>query len=343
MYAAVSDAGIVFTAIGVVTSDPASVESVLTWAARLQSRTAYLIVENCISVPTDFTYWRESEQALQFQKMFAPAVIHMDYRLPDLENAVRNHGVTLGEWRERNERAGIAESLAGHARPKLPAPHVCGVREGEGVAVAMNTEQNNDSFNDDLIDSIANGMPVERRVDYYREMRRLRSLRHDDEMLHILKIMQFPMSMMVGIPQRLAMEREKLERATGECMVLLQQTNERLARLPEEVAGGISAEAIAEKITPKIVAAHRHAAHEAVSAVREMKSAISEVTTTARQATAELSSTYLHEYRWALGVLLVLALVLRFLFGVFLEGSGYLPSFEPTHETAPAAIPRTRR
>jgi len=105
MYADVSDAGIVFTAIGVVTSDPASVESVLAWAARLQLRTAYLIVENCISVPTDFTYWRESEQALQFQKMFAPAVIHMDYRLPDLENAVRNHGVTLGEVAARETNA----------------------------------------------------------------------------------------------------------------------------------------------------------------------------------------------------------------------------------------------
>jgi hypothetical protein len=94
MYADVSDAGIVFTAIGVVTSDPASVDSVLD-----------LIVENCISVPTDFTYWRESEQALQFQKMFAPAVIRMDYRLPDLENAVRNHGVTLGEVAARETNA----------------------------------------------------------------------------------------------------------------------------------------------------------------------------------------------------------------------------------------------
>lgn len=105
MYADVSDAGIVFTAIGVVTSDPASVDSVLEWATRLQRRTAYLIVENSVSVPTDFTYWRESEQALQFQKMFAPAVIHMDYRLPDLENAVRNHGVTLGEVAARETNA----------------------------------------------------------------------------------------------------------------------------------------------------------------------------------------------------------------------------------------------
>jgi MinD-like ATPase involved in chromosome partitioning or flagellar assembly len=97
MYPDVTEAGIVFTAIGVVTADPASVESVLAWASRLQRRTAYLIVENSVSEHSDFTYWRESEQALRFQQIFSPAVIRMDYRLPDLENATRNHGVTLGE------------------------------------------------------------------------------------------------------------------------------------------------------------------------------------------------------------------------------------------------------
>jgi len=56
MYPDVSEVGIVFTAIGIVTSDPASVESVLAWASRLQRRTAYLIVENSISEHTDFTY-----------------------------------------------------------------------------------------------------------------------------------------------------------------------------------------------------------------------------------------------------------------------------------------------
>jgi len=96
MYPDVSDAGIVFTAIGVVTSDPASVDSVLDWAARLQERVDYLIVENSVAEYTDFTYWRESEQAREFQKIFKPAVIRMDYRLADLENAARNHGATLG-------------------------------------------------------------------------------------------------------------------------------------------------------------------------------------------------------------------------------------------------------
>jgi len=105
MYPDVSEAGIVFTAIGIVTSDPASVESVLAWASRLQQRTAYLIVENSVSEHTDFTYWRESEQALRFQQLFSPAVIRMDYRLPDLENARRNHGVSLGQVAARTTNA----------------------------------------------------------------------------------------------------------------------------------------------------------------------------------------------------------------------------------------------
>ena len=105
MYPDVAEAGIAFTAVGVVTSDPASVESVLAWAARLQKRAAYLIVENSIANHTDFRYWRESEQALEFQTVFTPAVIQMDYRLPELENAARNHGVTLGDIARRSHNA----------------------------------------------------------------------------------------------------------------------------------------------------------------------------------------------------------------------------------------------
>src|ERR1039458_1144624 len=71
----------------------------LQWAARLQQRAQYLIVENSASQHTSFRYWRESAQALEFQRVFHPAVIQMDYRLPELENASRNHGVTLGRSR----------------------------------------------------------------------------------------------------------------------------------------------------------------------------------------------------------------------------------------------------
>ena len=56
MYPDVCDAGIAFTAIGVVTADPASVESVLAWASRLQNRVEYLIVETASrTTPTSRT------------------------------------------------------------------------------------------------------------------------------------------------------------------------------------------------------------------------------------------------------------------------------------------------
>ena len=106
MYSDVTEAGIAFTAVGVVTADPASVESVLAWAAQLQDRVKYLIVENSITDHTDFTYWRESDQATQFQRRLQPTVIRMDYRLAELENAVRNHGVTLGDVAARRTNAG---------------------------------------------------------------------------------------------------------------------------------------------------------------------------------------------------------------------------------------------
>jgi CobQ/CobB/MinD/ParA nucleotide binding domain len=105
MYSNVADAGIEFTSVGVITSDPASVESVLAWASRLRDRTAYLIVENSIAEHTDFRYWRETQQALLFQQKYSPAVVRMDFRLPVLENATRNHGVTLGAVAARNTTA----------------------------------------------------------------------------------------------------------------------------------------------------------------------------------------------------------------------------------------------
>lgn len=90
-------AGIVFTAIGLVTPDSASVESVLSWANRLQDRVSYLIVENHASEHADLAYWREAEQAKRFREVFHPAVMSMDFRLPELENPARQHGVTLGQ------------------------------------------------------------------------------------------------------------------------------------------------------------------------------------------------------------------------------------------------------
>ena len=101
MFEDVQALGMTFTAIGIVTPDPASVESVLSWADHLQNRVQYIIVENAITYPADFTYWRETEQAQLFQTALQPTVLTMDFRLPELENSARQHGITLGAIAER--------------------------------------------------------------------------------------------------------------------------------------------------------------------------------------------------------------------------------------------------
>lgn len=101
MYEDVVATGVRFTAVGIVTPDPASVESVLAWANRLQDRVQYVIVENATSALADFTYWRSTKQANQFRQAFGPAILQMEFRLAELENPLRQHGIQLGQVADR--------------------------------------------------------------------------------------------------------------------------------------------------------------------------------------------------------------------------------------------------
>lgn len=101
MYEDVAATGVRFTAVGIVTPDPASVESVLAWANRLQDRVEYVIVENATSALADFTYWRSTKQANQFRQAFMPAILQMEFRLAELENPLRQHGIQLGQVADR--------------------------------------------------------------------------------------------------------------------------------------------------------------------------------------------------------------------------------------------------
>lgn len=101
MYEDVAATGVRFTAVGIVTPDPASVESVLAWANRLQDRVEYVIVENATNALADFTYWRSTKQANQFRQAFTPAILQMEFRLAELENPLRQHGIQLGQVADR--------------------------------------------------------------------------------------------------------------------------------------------------------------------------------------------------------------------------------------------------
>ncbi len=108
----------------------------------------------------------------------------------------------------------------------------------------------------DTLDRIANALPAEVRADYYREMRHLRSLPENDEMLRILRAMQFLGVLIFDAPLRTAAENEKLKEMLAEAFGTLQETlqsmktqqaqiDQRLAQLPKAVAAGIRPEAIA--------------------------------------------------------------------------------------------------
>jgi len=115
----------------------------------------------------------------------------------------------------------------------------------------------------DLIDRIANALPADVRADYYRELRHCRSLPENDEMLRILRAMQFSVLLMVQAPVRMAAEREKLERIFAGAMETLQdlrqsseahqaQLDQRLNELPAEIADGINPEGIAGTINESL-------------------------------------------------------------------------------------------
>lgn len=112
----------------------------------------------------------------------------------------------------------------------------------------------------DLIDRIANALPEEVRADYYRELLHCRSLPENDEMLRLLRAMQFLVLLIERAPSRVAEERERLDtvfaaaignldgmgKASEAYHIALQQ---KLMELPSDIANGISPEVVAGKIS----------------------------------------------------------------------------------------------
>jgi len=80
-----------------------------------------------------------------------------------------------------------------------------------------------DSVEPDLIDRIANALPGNVRADYYREMVHCRSLPENDEMLLILRAMQFLALLMRQVPADVVAERERLEHLFTSAMQKVQE------------------------------------------------------------------------------------------------------------------------
>jgi len=115
----------------------------------------------------------------------------------------------------------------------------------------------------DLIDRIANALPPEVRADYYRELRHCRSLPENDEMLRILRAMQFSVLLIHQAPERMAAQTEKVEGIFCDLLQALRkisessqahqaQLDQRLTELPQAIAEGIGAEAIVAGINESL-------------------------------------------------------------------------------------------
>ena len=187
------------------------------------------------------------------------------------------------------------------------------------------TSQLSEAPESDLIDRIANALPADVRADYYRELRHCRSLPENDEMLRILRAMQFLALLIHEAPARMAVECVRLDGNLASCIEALEMIERRLETLPEGVASTIGPEKVAARINESlrqqfvqttipetgqalasaavqmkgsiaefVVAAreissqHHSAAKEAREAVKNIESAIHSATRASREATAEL-------------------------------------------------------
>ncbi len=117
--------------------------------------------------------------------------------------------------------------------------------------------------NKELIDRISKQLPKEIAAEYYREMVYCCSLPENDEMLRILRVLQILAALMDGIPSRVTIEREGLERLfrdTGsELKAVLsssesyqKQLDQKIYRLPVEIAEGIKPKDIAKTISESL-------------------------------------------------------------------------------------------
>ncbi len=178
-----------------------------------------------------------------------------------------------------------------------------------------------DPFNDDTIDRIANFLPIEARAGFYRELRHCRSLPQNDEMLRIIRAMQYLVLIMVKLPEQIALERERFEDTVSRCEELLgevheflgestRQIDQRLAQVSADIAKALNPPALAAEINESLrqqfikttipetadalalnAAQIKNATSEFVSATHTLNNAYDGAAVEARRVIQELEST----------------------------------------------------
>lgn len=139
----------------------------------------------------------------------------------------------------------------------------------------------------DLIDRIADFLPGDLRTDYYREMIHCRSLPENDELLRVIRAMQFLTVLIHQAPERLANEREQLDENLAGCVSALGAIKKRLDSLPEAVSSGIGPEKVAARVNESLrqqffQTTIPQTAEALASASAELKRSVAEFVTTMR-------------------------------------------------------------
>ena len=151
----------------------------------------------------------------------------------------------------------------------------------------------------DLIERIASALPQQVRADYYREMAHCRVLPESDEMLRILRAMQFLALLIEQAPGEVAAEREQLTRVLEESveavdasnrasMEYLRKLEDRIIQLPQDVSDGIRPEMVAQLICQDLRARFADVPQTVATLAgtsRQMKDASTEFQRTAEQLT----------------------------------------------------------
>ena len=94
MHAVMQEAGVRFLAIGVITSEVATIETVFNWANALTDKTDYLIVRNHRN-GDNFNILENSEAGRRFLKLSKAPVIDMEARLEDIQHELDERGLSL--------------------------------------------------------------------------------------------------------------------------------------------------------------------------------------------------------------------------------------------------------
>lgn len=159
----------------------------------------------------------------------------------------------------------------------------------------------------DLIDRIALALPEEVRAEYYRELLHCRSLPENDEMLRLLRAMQFLVLLIEQAPSRIADERGRLDKMLATAINNISKMSaasdsyhtalqRRLAALPGEIAGGISPEAVAARINENL---RQEFVRSAIPKTAEALAAISEQMKKVCSEFSASSDNLSHTYRGA--------------------------------------------